>query len=258
MFDAAKALWADTPFDIDQHLILAGYRGSVSHGTFVPSTDPHSTDDIDLLGIVVPPIDYLLGVRDWEHAEAIKGEWDTVVYSYQKFISLLCNQNPNVLCLLYLKPEHYTKWTLPGELLVRNRKLFLAKEQAYKTFKGYAHAQIDKLLAKSDRGYMGLKRKLLREKYGYDPKMASHAIRLLAMGIEFLRDGELNVCRTSDAQFFINIKQGKFDLTYITDLADAMFLQLDDAYASSPLPSEIDYTKVNALAVEVATTFHTF
>ena len=55
------------------------------------------------------------------------------------------------------------------------------------------------------KGYMGEKRKRLVEKFGYDTKNASHLIRLLRMGMEFLVDGELHVER-EDAKELLRIK----------------------------------------------------
>ena len=38
--------------------ILVAYRGSIAHGMFVPSTDPHSIDDRDVMAVCIPPVDY--------------------------------------------------------------------------------------------------------------------------------------------------------------------------------------------------------
>lgn len=97
--------WPDTPFALRPNLILAGRRGSESHGTYVPPTDPAAIDDRDVMGIVMPPADYAVGLKNWEGAEAIKGVWDVVLYDFRKFVRLLCKQNPNVMTLLWLREE---------------------------------------------------------------------------------------------------------------------------------------------------------
>lgn len=43
-------------------LILEGFRGSQAHGTYIPSDDPDSIDDIDYMGIYVMPLDHYLGL----------------------------------------------------------------------------------------------------------------------------------------------------------------------------------------------------
>jgi len=61
---------------------------------------------------------------------------------------------------------------------------------------------------------MGTKRKMLVEKYGYDCKNAAHLIRLLRMGVEFLKDGRLYVMR-EDAKQLIEIKRGEWTLEQV-------------------------------------------
>ena len=77
----------------------------------------------------------------------------------------------------------------------------------YYTFLGYAISQMKKMSGGSYMGYMGTKRKQLFDKFGYDPKNAAHMIRLLRMGNEFLRTGELVTYRP-DREELIEIKCG--------------------------------------------------
>jgi hypothetical protein len=98
---------------------------------------------------------------------------------------------------------------------------------------------------------MGEKRKALVKQFGYDTKNAAHLIRLLRMGIEFMKDGELNVFRTMDAPQLLEIKRGEWTLEQVKAEADRGFRMAEEAYLQSNLPVGPDMDKVNKLSVEV-------
>jgi predicted nucleotidyltransferase len=244
--------WADTPFNLQEHSIIQAWRGSHAHGTYLKPENPLSVDDKDLIAIAVPPAEYVMGIHLWDESNAIKGQWDTLVYEYRKFISLLCKQNPNVLCVLWLDQEFYIKTTSAGRLLIDNRDLFKAREQAYGVFKGYAQGQLKRMTSIAGQGYLGAKRKALVEKFGFDTKNASHLVRLLHQGIEYLETGKLRVNRGGiDRADLLAIKCGAWNLSDILREAERCFQRLDEAYESSPLPEKLDFNKINELAVEV-------
>lgn len=211
-YNLQEIQWPDTPFSLNEHLVLLCRRGSEAHGTYVPSVDPNSIDDKDVFGVVVPPMDYYLGMKKWEGADSIKGPWDVVLYEFKKFVDLLCKQNPNVIGMLWLEDEDYLKATPVGRMLVDNRNLFINKKLFFKSFVGYAHGQLHHMENSACKGYMGDKRKQLVEKYGFDCKNAAHLIRLLKMGIEFLETGVLHVRRTHDRDQLVDIKKGRWTL----------------------------------------------
>lgn len=232
--------------------ILHGYRGSIAHGTFVPSADPLSVDDKDTMAICVPPLDHYFGLAQFGSRgtqEIVRAEWDIVVYEARKAISLLAKGNPNVLSLLWL-PEHlWIKRTAPGRLLLRSRDLFVGKH-VHKAFVGYASAQLAKMERGVYKGYMGDKRRELVERFGYDTKNASHLIRLLRQGIEFLSTGELVVERP-DAPQLVAIKQGEWSLAAVKAEAATLFEQAREALVRSDLPSQPDRAAINNLCCHV-------
>ncbi len=226
--------------------ILIGYRGSVAHNMYIPNTDPNSIDDVDLMGIFMAPVDHYIGIKQIKDVdEKFVDKWDVVSYEFLKFVRLLIKSNPNVMSLLWVKDNHYIKRHPYGQALVDNRDLFVSK-RAYKAYSGYAYDQLKKMEKLNFEGYMGEKRKALVEKYGYDCKMASHCIRLLKMGIEFLVEGELNVFR-NDASWLLNIKRGEWSLEEVKDEAKRLFTLADEAYVRTDLPNEPDQTKINEL-----------
>ena len=55
--------------------ILLSYAGSTSHGTKIPSSDPNSIDDIDILGTAIGPEEVYYGLKHFEQKEVKKGEF---------------------------------------------------------------------------------------------------------------------------------------------------------------------------------------
>jgi len=237
------------PFD-GEGTILLGYRGSLSHGTYIPK----KTDDIDLIGITVPPIEYVFGLRRFEQKEVIEGEIDLVVYEIRKYINLLLKNNPNVLSLLWLDERHYLFRHELGARLIEARDIFISKA-CYKTFGGYAAAQIRKMNKQEYRGYMGAERKRMVDEIGYDVKNAAHALRLLKMGIEILTTGEVTVMRP-DAQTYIAIKSGEWPLEKVKEEAERLNGLLDEAYVRSSLPKKPDFHKAEALCVGILSDYY--
>lgn len=237
--------------------VLHGYRGSIAHGMYEPNSDPNSIDDKDTMAVCVPPLDYYYGLMEYGTRgtrEIVVDPWDIVVYEARKMIRLLAQGNPNVLALLWLSPNLYIKTTDAGALLAQRRELFVGRH-VYKPFVGYATQQLYKMEHGATKGYMGQKRRALVEKYGYDAKNAAHLIRLLRMGIEFLRDGELIVDRGGyDAQDLLAIKHGEWSLERIKAEAGRLFRRAEEAADRSTLPLRPDPERVNQLAVEVVQT----
>lgn len=233
--------------------ILLGYRGSHVHGTFIPKTDPDCIDDIDVMGICIPPLDHYYGLKSFGSKgtkEIVKDEWDIVLYEFTKAIRLLRNGNPNILQLLWLEDRHYMHISPLGQILIDNRDIFLAKS-IHQGFVGYARKQFHKMTHSACKGYMGKKRKELVERFGYDTKNAAHLIRLLRMGIEVMNEGRLYPTRP-DAVLLKEIKRGEWSLEKVKKEADRLFALAEEAYIRSHLPSQVDFEKVDDLCDQIA------
>ena len=229
--------------------ILVGYRGSIAHNCYVPSTDPLSIDDKDIMGISIGPLECYLGLDRWDGKETFLREWDVVVYEVRKFLRLLEKANPNVLSLLWLQPHHYLLIKAGGQMLLDHRQLFITKD-IYRSFVGYAHAQARKMTHHSTAGYMGAKRKALVEQFGFDCKNSSHLIRLLRLGVEALVTGELHVFR-HDAPQLLEIKRGEWTLEQVQAEAQRLFHRAEEAFDRCTLPNHVDHAAVNRLAAEI-------
>ena len=121
---------------LGKHVILLGLAGSYSYGTDI------DTSDIDIRGITLNQKSDLIGLSAFE--QYVDENTDTVIYAFNKIITLLLSCNPNTIELLGLNPEHYLYLNAIGEMLLANKKLFLSK-RAINSFGGYADAQLRRL-----------------------------------------------------------------------------------------------------------------
>lgn len=130
-------------------VVLAATIGSHSHGTYVPPTDPDAIDDTDIMGVVIPPPEYMVsGLQSWEGWNCQHEELDIVTYSLAKWTRLMAKGNPNVLGLLWLRDDMYLKTSHVARALIRNRDLFSSR-RAYDSFAGYADNQLRKMTSYS-------------------------------------------------------------------------------------------------------------
>ena len=258
MIDTLKdVLWPEVPFDLEKALVLVVRRGSEAHGLFIAPDEEMGTDDRDLIAVVVPPLEYLMGLSDDRHKtwrkqerQQIRGPWDVIVYDLRKFARLLTEQNANILSALWADPSDVLYATEVGEMFLRRRLLFRASGPARSSFIGYAHDQIEKMMSGTlGTGYMGEKRRMLKERLGFDPKHACHCIRLLRMGAEYLTTGEMQVRRSTDRAVLIAIKQGRIPLPEIKALADEALQRLLAAPVDGVMPDHVDRDEVDSVLV---------
>lgn len=242
---------------VPKNLIFLGYRGSIAHGTYVPQEDPDSIDDKDLMGVFVAPPEHYIGLAkvrkpDGERSdvhERFINEYDAVSYEIRKFINLLLKGNPNVFSALWLTEKHVIFQNEAWRLLTENKDMFVSR-QAYHAFIGYAHDQFKRMTHFHFEGYMGQKRKELVQRFGYDTKNASHLIRLLKMGIEFLIEGKLNVERADAAQL-LAIKRGEWTLDRVKEESNRLFALAEEAYVRSSLPNQPDEERAEQILMKI-------
>lgn len=94
-------------------------------------------------------------------------------------------------------------------------------------------------------------RGVLEEAHGYDTKHAMHLVRLLRMGIEALRDGELTVKRP-DAEELLSIRNGAWTYEEVVAYAESMDKEVREVwYNKTELRKKPDLKFAGALLMEV-------
>ncbi len=142
----AQAFAAENGFPLEPHLVVLGLMGSHSHGTYLPPAEPDAIDDIDLMGFVVPPPEYHIGLPRWQHWRLQADELDVVLYSLEKAVRLLLKSNPNIVGLLWLREEEYL-YRHPTFDLLRKRRDIFSSQAAADAFAGYAYNQLNRMEA---------------------------------------------------------------------------------------------------------------
>ena len=121
---------------LGKNIMLLTLGGSWSYGT------NNKNSDIDVRGIFGESISEIIGLSEatqFEHKET-----DTVIYSFNKIVSLMLNCNPNTIEMFGTKDDMVFYLSDEGKLLKDNIKLFLSKRAKY-TFGGYADQQLRRL-----------------------------------------------------------------------------------------------------------------
>lgn len=121
---------------LGENIILLGLGGSHAYGTNVEGSD------VDIRGVATLRPFEILTNQSFEQVE--DKATDTVVYGFNKIISLLSNANPNVIELLGLRPDQYLYINDIGQSLIDNADMFLSKKAA-NSFGGYAYAELRRL-----------------------------------------------------------------------------------------------------------------
>lgn len=137
----------DVVFQPPPETFWLAYRGSIAHNMFIPSDDPKSIDDIDLMGFVFGEPVHYFGLHEWGSRgtkEIKQGAYDVVLYEIRKAVSLLLQGNPNIMSMLWVASEHTLIREPAAEELRVHRHLFLGKH-VYNAFAGYAHQQMEKM-----------------------------------------------------------------------------------------------------------------
>ena len=126
---------------LGENIILLTLGGSHAYGTNIKGSD------LDVRGITAQPVTSLLTNSGFEQVE--DRATDTVIYGFNKIITLLSNCNPNTIEMLGCKPEHYLVLTDVGQYLIDHADMFLSRK-AIHAFGGYATQQLRRLENKAN------------------------------------------------------------------------------------------------------------
>ena len=121
---------------LGSRIMLLGVSGSYGYGT------NREGSDIDFRGAALNLPSDLIGLTSFDQYE--DAGTDTVIYSFNKLVSLLLNCNPNTIEILGLDEDQYVIKSAVGQELLDHRQLFLSKRAAA-SFGHYADAQLRRL-----------------------------------------------------------------------------------------------------------------
>ena len=100
---------------LGRRIMLLGVSGSYGYGT------NRNGSDVDLRGVTLNLPSDILGLTEFEQYE--DAGTDTVIYSFNKLVTLLLNCNPNTIEILGLDEDQYLiKSALGQELLSQAAK----------------------------------------------------------------------------------------------------------------------------------------
>lgn len=141
----AYSLQSDPQRWIEENTIYKVISGSHAYGL------NHKDSDLDIRGVAIPPLTFILGLRNFEQYIETK-ERDLQIYDIKKFFKLAGDSNPNVLELLYIDdPELILVEHPVWKKIKEKRHLFLSQRVKF-TYSGYAFSQLKRI--KSHRNYL--------------------------------------------------------------------------------------------------------
>lgn len=118
-------------------MIFKCVAGSHLYGTNTPLSD------IDERGVFIPDNRYFHGfVNRIEQFEDKKN--DTTYFELRKFLHLACENNPNIIELLFVPVESMRFCTSEWISIINARQFFVCKKSKF-TFTGYAHSQFNRI-----------------------------------------------------------------------------------------------------------------
>lgn len=229
---------------LKDRLILLCVSGSKSHGTDTKDSD------IDIRGCRMPSEAELYGLKDKESGTYVDNNTDTTIYTFHRFVKLCCKANPNIIESLGVRDEDVLFASYTGHLLLKNRKMFLSKNAVYHAYGGFARRESVQIKHKEDnsRGVDFLR----------FAKQMMQLVRLLKLGTEILKTGDIRTYRGDDIELLMKIRYGIYldSELRIHDgywkLVDSCFRDFENAYSESVLPENVDMDKIEKFVIERA------
>lgn len=230
--------------------IYSVISGSRAYGT------ANKDSDTDMRCIAFPSFESMFGLDPF--VTKVVKEPDITIYSFNKFISLALNANPNILELLWIDdPKNILLETYYSKRLKEIRSEFLSKK-AFTSYFGYAKAQLHKIKNEGNcSAEMNSKRKASIDLNGYDIKAAMHLMRLLYQ----LRSIEIHGCIPMPLSGYglemcLEIRNGKMPFDEFKNLAESEFEHLAAHEGVSRMREEPDYNKIKSFVVEMNRLFY--
>jgi hypothetical protein len=238
--------------EVESWTILRTEVGSTVHGIGLDGQE-----DRDEMGICIEPPEQVIGLRDFRQkvhrtqpdgVPSGPGDLDLVIYSLRKYCRLALSGNPTVLLPLFTTGKAIVKRTLSGIALQALAPAFYSRRAGW-AFYHYLEAQSDRLQGK--RGGMGVNRRELVARLGYDSKFAGHAVRLGHQGIDYMQTGRIPVPMPEHQRDrILAIRRGEVPLREIIQEIEELKHVLVDEMSAPAIPEKPDSERVEKFLVE--------
>jgi hypothetical protein len=203
-----------------------------------------SNSDVDYRGVFLENHDQIFGLKKAEPSHFPENKSDAI-YPFKHFMSLLCNLNPNIIEMIFLKPQ-FNEYVHPlfKKYIIDNRDKFISKKAA-KSYLGYSGHQM-KLVKANNRPQYSVNN-------SYDGKAAMHIIRLLKQ-LKNIIDYNDPIVYVDDKDriFMRNVRMGKVFPTIesFESYVKSQENLAQDHINSSSIKDTVNYDWVNSMMIE--------
>ncbi len=193
---------------VKEDILMLALSGSRAYGTDTIESD------YDLVGVVAPPVEYILGDRKWKPIVKESPEVDVKLHTPAKYMSMLRGGAVNNLEVLFLPTLMLSPLLEPWW---EQRAAFINRSTV-SSILGYAQSTL-KRFRDVDGAQHGSKRRALIQRDGYDGKAAAHCFRWLWMGMDLLKNPNILTVEMSPARrtLYMAVKSGQSYLAYVVE-----------------------------------------
>ena len=250
----------------DQKWIKSNLQYEVIMGSMAYGVS-NDNSDVDIYGWCIPPKGYIFphtqgyvhgfgpAPQNFEQFQlhhvqdpSKHAEYDFTIFSVVKYLSLVADNNPNIIDSLFVPQQCVTQCTSLGMIFRDHRKSFLHKG-AWHRFKGYAYSQLNKIRIKKPNETWSTKRKESIEKYGWDVKQGYHAVRLLDEIEQILLFGDIDLQRNREQ--LKSIRRGEMTFDQCVEWFQNKEKSLEDLYLKSKIPDRPDWEHLKNVLMSV-------
>ena len=266
-----KGLIPDAPLFLGTNVQYETIMGSYAFGV-ADVTIKNKSSDIDVYGWAIPPKNFIYkhltgyipgfgqeppGFDQYQKHHIIEKsesqnenvEWDLNIYSIIKFFNLCTENNPNILDSLFTPEECVVYCTKLGEMVRKERSLFLSKLY-WKKICGFAKTHMKKMTSKTSDG----NRAEIIHKFGFDVKIAYHIVRLFDQAEQIMLDGTLDLQKASD--LLKTLRRGEWTAEDVQKWVAAKEKNLNKIYDSSKMPEKPPYEPIRLLLLNCLEQFY--
>ncbi len=206
--------------------------------------------DIDYRGFGMPGVSEIIGLKRQEQDESksIAENTEGTVYSFNKYMWLLMKGNPTVLEIAFADKQFHIEQDPLGKEVCEFVQKHMISQHVTIPYFAYFKAQRHELNHTKRVG----KRFDLVQKYGYDTKFASHAVRLGYQYIDIATKGMFNpTLQGHQQQQCFAIKSGLLTLTEVNDILNDVDLKMNNARENTKIKLEVDREVVDKFMVDI-------